>query len=52
MFGVGLHFSFNDMWKVRAIANPKSATVFRAGDRLGVIGSPEQIEAVKQVLAD
>jgi len=29
------------------IANPKSMTVFCAGDRLGMIGEPEQIEAAR-----
>jgi CPA2 family monovalent cation:H+ antiporter-2 len=30
------------------IANPKSITVFHAGDRIGVIGEKDQIEAVQQ----
>jgi len=28
------------------IANPKSHTLFEAGDRIGLIGEPEQIEQV------
>ena len=32
------------------IANPKSMTVFEAGDRIGVIGDKEQIEAVDWLL--
>lgn len=33
------------------IANPKSLTVFEAGDRVGFIGDPEQIEAVERLLS-
>jgi CPA2 family monovalent cation:H+ antiporter-2 len=33
------------------IANPKSITSFRAGDRVGVIGDKEELEAVEKVLA-
>lgn len=33
------------------IANPKSMTVLEVGDRIGVIGEQEQIEAVKNLLA-
>lgn len=32
------------------IANPKSMTVFETGDRIGVIGDPEQLEAVKELI--
>jgi CPA2 family monovalent cation:H+ antiporter-2 len=32
------------------IANPKSMTVFEMGDRIGVIGDPEQLEAVKELI--
>jgi len=35
----------------KMIANPKSHTVFSAGDRIGVIGEPEQIEHVGQIIA-
>jgi len=35
----------------KMIANPKSHTVFTAGDRIGVIGEPEQIEHVGQFIA-
>ena len=34
----------------RLTANPKSMTVFEAGDRIGVIGDQEQLEAVQQLL--
>lgn len=33
-------------------ANPKSMTVFEAGDRIGVIGEPVQIEAVQALMTD
>jgi CPA2 family monovalent cation:H+ antiporter-2 len=33
------------------IANPKSQTVFQAGDRIGFIGEGEQIEAVEQAIS-
>lgn len=33
------------------IANPKSLTIFAAGDRIGVIGEPEQIEQVSRIIA-
>ncbi|HUG34554.1 MAG TPA: monovalent cation:proton antiporter-2 (CPA2) family protein [Anaerolineales bacterium] len=33
------------------IANPKSLTVFEAGDRVGFIGDPEQIESVERLLS-
>jgi len=33
------------------IANPKSLTVFEAGDRIGFIGNKEQLEAVEQLLS-
>jgi len=33
------------------IANPKSSTVFQAGDLLGLIGDREQIEAAEQLLS-
>ncbi len=33
------------------IANPKSLTVFEAGDRIGVIGEPGQVEQVGQLAA-
>jgi CPA2 family monovalent cation:H+ antiporter-2 len=32
------------------MANPKSMTVFRAGDRIGLIGSNEQIDAVEKLV--
>jgi CPA2 family monovalent cation:H+ antiporter-2 len=32
------------------IANPKSMTVFKAGDRVGVIGDPEQIELFQNMI--
>jgi CPA2 family monovalent cation:H+ antiporter-2 len=31
----------------RLIANPKSLTVFQAGDRVGLIGEKEQIETAR-----
>jgi monovalent cation:H+ antiporter-2, CPA2 family len=34
------------------IANPKSLTVFEAGDRLGLIGETEQIEAAEKFLSE
>ncbi len=34
----------------KMIANPKSHTVFSVGDRIGVIGEPEQIERVGQLI--
>jgi CPA2 family monovalent cation:H+ antiporter-2 len=34
------------------IANPKSITVFQAGDRIGVIGEKDQLEAVQQWIGD
>ncbi|HLA98735.1 MAG TPA: cation:proton antiporter [Anaerolineales bacterium] len=33
------------------MANPKSLTVFEAGDRIGLIGDGEQIKAVEELLA-
>jgi CPA2 family monovalent cation:H+ antiporter-2 len=33
------------------IANPKSMTVFEAGDRIGVIGEQAQIEFVQQLMS-
>lgn len=33
-------------------ANPKSAVVFHAGDRLGLIGEPDEIAAAERLLAD
>jgi CPA2 family monovalent cation:H+ antiporter-2 len=33
------------------IANPKSITVFEPGDRIGVIGEKEEIEAVEKLLS-
>jgi CPA2 family monovalent cation:H+ antiporter-2 len=33
------------------IANPKSMTVFQLGDRVGLIGEKEEIEAVEQLLS-
>ncbi len=33
------------------IANPKSMTVFQSGDRVGLIGEKEEIEAVEQLLS-
>jgi CPA2 family monovalent cation:H+ antiporter-2 len=32
------------------IANPKSSTVFQVGDRIGLIGEKEQVEAVEKLL--
>jgi CPA2 family monovalent cation:H+ antiporter-2 len=34
------------------IANPKSVTVFQAGDRIGLIGDREEIEAVERLLSE
>ncbi len=34
------------------IANPKSMTVFQSGDRVGLIGEKEEIEAVEQLLSE
>jgi CPA2 family monovalent cation:H+ antiporter-2 len=34
------------------IANPKSVTVFQAGDRIGLIGDREEIESVEQLLSE
>ena len=34
------------------IANPKSMTVFQVGDRIGLIGDKEEVEAVEKWLAD
>lgn len=34
------------------IANPKSMTVFQLGDRVGLIGEKEEIEAVEQLLSE
>lgn len=34
------------------IANPKSSTIFRPGDLLGLIGESDQIAAAEQLLAD
>jgi CPA2 family monovalent cation:H+ antiporter-2 len=34
------------------MANPKSMTVFQAGDRIGLIGDPEEIKAAEKVLAE
>jgi monovalent cation:H+ antiporter-2, CPA2 family len=33
-------------------ANPKSLTVFQADDRIGLIGEPEQIEALFALLQE
>ena len=33
------------------MANPKSMTVFQAGDRIGLIGEPAEIEAAKNLLS-
>ena len=33
------------------IANPKSATVLMAGDRVGLIGEPDHIEAAEKLLS-
>lgn len=35
----------------RLIPNPKSMTALEAGDRLGIIGEPDQIEVVRQIAA-
>ena len=32
------------------IPNPKSLTVFQAGDRIGLIGDKEQVHAAEQLL--
>ena len=34
----------------RLLANPKSVTVFQAGDRLGLIGDPDQIASAEQLI--
>ena len=34
------------------MAYPKSMTVFEAGDRIGLIGEREQIEAVEKLLGN
>ena len=34
------------------MANPKSMTIFQAGDRIGLIGDKEEIEAAEKVLAE
>jgi CPA2 family monovalent cation:H+ antiporter-2 len=34
------------------IANPKSMTVFQAGDRIGLIGEQEEIEVAERLLSD
>jgi CPA2 family monovalent cation:H+ antiporter-2 len=34
------------------MANPKSQTVFEAGDRVGLIGGPEQLEAALRVIGE
>ncbi len=34
------------------MANPKSSTAFEAGDRIGFIGDPEQIERIGKVLSE
>ena len=34
------------------IANPKSVTVFHTGDRIGLIGDKEEVEAVERLLAE
>jgi CPA2 family monovalent cation:H+ antiporter-2 len=39
------------MRRGQVIANPKSGTLFEAGDRIGLIGDPEQIEAAERLLA-
>jgi CPA2 family monovalent cation:H+ antiporter-2 len=33
------------------IANPKSMTVFQLGDRIGLIGDKEEIEAAQELLS-
>jgi CPA2 family monovalent cation:H+ antiporter-2 len=33
------------------LANPKSMTVFEAGDRIGLIGEKEQLEAARSLLS-
>jgi CPA2 family monovalent cation:H+ antiporter-2 len=40
------------MRKRQLIANPKSLTVFEAEDRIGFIGSSEQIEMAEQLLSE
>jgi CPA2 family monovalent cation:H+ antiporter-2 len=32
------------------MANPKSLTLFRSGDRIGLIGNQEEIDAAEQLL--
>jgi CPA2 family monovalent cation:H+ antiporter-2 len=34
------------------MANPKSMTIFRPGDRIGLIGDQEEIEAVEKLLSE
>jgi monovalent cation:H+ antiporter-2, CPA2 family len=40
------------MRKRQLIANPKSLTIFEAGDRIGLIGEKEQIEAAERFLSE
>lgn len=35
----------------QVLANPKSLTLFAAGDRVGLIGDPEQVQAAQDLLA-
>jgi CPA2 family monovalent cation:H+ antiporter-2 len=36
----------------RLLPNPKSVTIFQAGDRLGLIGEPDQIASAEQLIVD
>jgi CPA2 family monovalent cation:H+ antiporter-2 len=36
----------------RLMANPKSMTVFQAGDRVGLVGEKEEIEAAEMLLSE
>jgi K+/H+ antiporter YhaU regulatory subunit KhtT len=37
--------------KNELVVNPSTQTVFLPGDRIGLLGNPEQIEAVERLLA-
>jgi CPA2 family monovalent cation:H+ antiporter-2 len=34
------------------MANPKSMTIFQAGDRVGLVGDKEEIESVEKLLSE
>jgi CPA2 family monovalent cation:H+ antiporter-2 len=34
------------------MANPKSLTVFQSGDRIGLIGEPDEIESAERLLSE